>query len=63
MAELCGAAVRLDTGESNGEFSRYLSRCGLPVVDTVTRMSLRRPWALAAAPSAAVYAVATHATG
>jgi predicted N-acetyltransferase YhbS len=63
MAALRGAAVRLDTGESDGEFPRYLSRCGLPVVDTVTRMSLRRPWALAAAPGAAVYAVATHATG
>lgn len=63
MAALSGAAVRLDTGESEGEFSHYLSRCGLPAIETVTRMSLRRPWPLAASPGAAVYAVATHATG
>jgi GNAT superfamily N-acetyltransferase len=63
FAALAGSVVRLDTGDSEGEFSRYLSRCGLPVVDTVTRMSLRRPWPLAASPTAAVYAVATQATG
>lgn len=63
MAALAGAVVRLDTGDSEGEFSRYLTRCGLPTMETVTRMSLDRPWPLAASPEAAVYAVATHATG
>jgi GNAT superfamily N-acetyltransferase len=63
LAELAGVAVRIDTGESEGDLSQFLARSGMPVAQTVTRMSLVRPWPLAASPAAGVYAVATHATG
>jgi GNAT superfamily N-acetyltransferase len=63
LAALAGSVVRLDIGNVEDELSRLVSHCGLPVVDTVTRMSLRRPWPLAAAPGPALYALATHATG
>lgn len=36
--------LRLDTREKDGRFSDFLSRCGLPVYDTVTTMSLGRRW-------------------
>jgi GNAT superfamily N-acetyltransferase len=63
LAALAGVAVRLDTGDSDGELSQFLSRSGMQVTHTVTRMSLGRSWPLAASPAATVYAVATHATG
>ena len=63
VAPFAGAVVRVDTGYSEGEFSGFLSRCGLPVIETGIRMSLGRPWPLAASQTAAVYATATQATG
>jgi GNAT superfamily N-acetyltransferase len=43
-AEHAGRFLRLDTREKDGVFPEFLSRCGLPVFDTVTTMSLGRPW-------------------
>ncbi len=43
-AEHAGAFLRLDTREQGGTFSDFLSRCGLPVYDIVTTMSLGGPW-------------------
>jgi GNAT superfamily N-acetyltransferase len=63
LSSLAGAFVRIDAGDKEGEFSRYLTLCGLPAAETVTRMSLNRPWPLATSPDAAVYALVTHATG
>ncbi|WEX79167.1 GNAT family N-acetyltransferase [Sinorhizobium numidicum] len=44
VAEHAGSFLRLDTREKGGAFSDFLSRCGLPVYDTVTTMSRGRPW-------------------
>ncbi|MGO7540180.1 GNAT family N-acetyltransferase [Rhizobium ruizarguesonis] len=43
-AEHAGSFLRLDTREQGGTFSDFLSRCGLPVYDIVTTMSLGGPW-------------------
>ncbi|MCT7378121.1 GNAT family N-acetyltransferase [Chelativorans salis] len=63
IAARIGKFVRLDTGATTGTFTQFLTLSGLPVYDTVTRMSLGRQWPLAASPEAAVYALAAQATG
>ncbi|WP_434730201.1 GNAT family N-acetyltransferase [Rhizobium binae] len=42
--EHAGAFLRLDTREKGGTFADFLSRCGLPIFDIVTTMSLGYPW-------------------
>lgn len=39
-----GQFLRVDTRQSSGSFAAFLSRCGMPLVDTVTTMSLGRRW-------------------
>lgn len=39
-----GRFLRLDTRQKTGAFPEFLTRCGLPVYDTVTSMSLGRRW-------------------
>lgn len=67
VAEHAGSFLRLDTRERGGAFCNFLSRCGLPVYDTVTTMSLGRPW-LAVTKREALreprtYALASQALG
>lgn len=63
LAQNVGEFVRIDSAQQHAGFEQFLQLCGLPVRDTVTRMSLYRPWPFAAAPEAAVYGLAAHATG
>lgn len=59
--------LRLDTREKDGRFSEFLSRCGLPVYDTVTTMSLGRRWLAVRQGDAPreprTYALASHTLG
>jgi hypothetical protein len=63
VAAHAGTFLRIDTGQTEGDFARFVSLCGLPVDDTVTQMSLGRPWAPEAAQAPIVYALASHTTG
>jgi GNAT superfamily N-acetyltransferase len=44
VAEHAGRYLRIDTRRAEGAFPAFLARCGLPVYDTVTTMSLGRRW-------------------
>ncbi|WP_043748678.1 GNAT family N-acetyltransferase [Methylobacterium nodulans] len=44
VAAHAGRFLRLDTRQKTGPFAEFLMRSGLPVCDTVTTMSLGRPW-------------------
>ncbi|WP_436103624.1 GNAT family N-acetyltransferase [Pararhizobium sp. LjRoot238] len=44
VAEHAGRFLRLDTRQKEGSFAEFLSRCGMPVFDTVTTMSLGQRW-------------------
>lgn len=44
IAEHTGRFLRLDTRESGGPFFDFLTGCGFSIYDTVTTMSLGRPW-------------------
>lgn len=44
IAEHAGRFLRLDTRQRGGSFAEFLSRCGMPVFDTVTTMSLGQRW-------------------
>lgn len=66
VAEHAGRFLRLDTRQKDGRFAEFLSRCGMPVFDTVTTMSRGRRWVaedcgLARRPR--VYALASQALG
>jgi hypothetical protein len=63
MAAQHGRFVRIDVGAAGGRLTEVLDQCGLPVCDTVTRMSLGRPWRLSAGAAPAIHALASHATG
>lgn len=63
LAAQQGRFVRMDVGAASGRLTDLLDQCGLPVCDTVTRMSLGRPWRLSAGAEPAMYALASHATG
>lgn len=63
VAAHAGTFLRIDTGQTEGDFAHFVSLCGLPVYDTVTQMSLGRPWAPEAERTPAVYALASHTTG
>jgi GNAT superfamily N-acetyltransferase len=63
VATHAGTFLRIDTGQTVGDFARFVSLCGLPVDDTVTQMSLGRPWGPQAAQAHIVYALAGHTTG
>jgi hypothetical protein len=62
-----GRFLRLDTRQKQGAFATFLSRCGLPVYDTVTTMSLGRPWYAAGGPEPerrqTTYGLASQALG
>jgi GNAT superfamily N-acetyltransferase len=45
VARHAGSFLRIDTRQKEGAFADFLGRCGLPVYDTVTTMSLGRPYA------------------
>jgi GNAT superfamily N-acetyltransferase len=45
VAGHAGGFLRIDTRQKEGPFADFLGRCGLPVYDTVTTMSLGRPYA------------------
>jgi len=67
VAKHAGSFLRLDTREQGGAFSEFLSRCGLPVYDTVTTMSRGHPWLTAPGRQAPreprTYALVGHALG
>jgi GNAT superfamily N-acetyltransferase len=63
VAAHAGSFLRVDTGQTEGDFARFLSRCGLLIYDTVTRMLLGRPWTDEVAQAPVIYALATHSTG
>ncbi|OAP36358.1 GNAT family acetyltransferase [Sinorhizobium glycinis] len=65
VADHAGNFLRLDTRQKSGPFAEFLAQSGLPVYDTVTSMSLRRPWLPEEAGSEApiIYALATQALG
>ena len=44
VADHAGRFLRIDTRQKEGAFPAFLTRCGLPVYDTVTTMSLGRRW-------------------
>ncbi len=66
VAEHAGRFLRLDTRQKDGRFAEFLSRCGMPVFDTVTTMSLGQRW-VAEDPGPArrprIYALASQALG
>lgn len=67
VADCAGSFLRVDTRQEEGGFSRFLSGSGLRLYDTVTSMSLRRPWPVS--PARAVdggpitYALVSQAVG
>jgi len=67
VADHAGRFLRLDTRQKKGDFAEFLSRCGLPVHDTVTTMSFGRPWTVTAGnePKQAqtTYALTSQALG
>ncbi|SCW80047.1 Acetyltransferase (GNAT) domain-containing protein [Rhizobium mongolense subsp. loessense] len=44
VSQHAGRFLRLDTRQKDGAFAAFLSRCGMPVFDTVTTMSLGNGW-------------------
>lgn len=58
-----GTFARLDTGQADGAFARFLLISGLTTFDTVTRMSLGRAWSLSSQPPHSVYAIAAQTIG
>ena len=44
VVDHAGSFLRIDTRQQDGAFPQFLVQSGLPVYDTVTSMSLRRPW-------------------
>jgi GNAT superfamily N-acetyltransferase len=63
VAAHAGSFLRLDTWQTEGDFARFLSQCGLRVYDTVMRMWLSRPWTAEVAQAPGVYALASQSTG
>ena len=65
VADHAGTFLRLDTRQKSGAFADFLAQSGLPVYDTVTSMSLKRPWLAEEAGSEKpiIYALATQALG
>ncbi|WP_341486622.1 GNAT family N-acetyltransferase [Pararhizobium sp. A13] len=67
VAEHAGRFLRLDTRQKEGSFAEFLSRCGMPVFDTVTTMSLGQRWIPqdSAVPEdrPRIYALASQALG
>lgn len=65
VAQHVGTFLRIDTRQQDGDFAAFLTQCGLPVYDTLTTMSFRRPWlgriASSAATTPMTYALASHA--
>lgn len=63
IAEHTGQFLRIDIDQANGPIADFLDRSELPVRETVTRMSLGRPWPFARAGAPVQVALASHATG
>ncbi|PDT52770.1 MULTISPECIES: GNAT family N-acetyltransferase [Sinorhizobium] len=65
VADHAGAFLRIDTRQKSGSFAEFVAQCGLPVYDTVTSMSLRRPWLIdeAGGEKPIIYGLASHALG
>ncbi len=65
VAEHAGTFLRLDTRQKSGAFPEFLALSGLPVYDTVTSMSLRRPWLVEekGGETPIIYALASQALG
>jgi hypothetical protein len=58
-----GRFVRIDVGDAQGRLAEFAEQCGLSVAETVTRMSLGRPWPFSRGAAPTMYALASHATG
>jgi GNAT superfamily N-acetyltransferase len=58
-----GRFVRIDIGDANGALADLTEQCGLSVSETVTRMSLGKPWPFSRGATPSIYALASHATG
>ncbi|WEX74205.1 hypothetical protein PYH37_001594 [Sinorhizobium numidicum] len=65
VADHLGSFLRIDTRQKAGAFPEFLALSGLPVHDTVTSMSLRRPWLKGDRDGGRpiVYALASQALG
>ncbi|WP_027510265.1 GNAT family N-acetyltransferase [Rhizobium sullae] len=67
VSEHAGHFLRLDTRQKDGAFAAFLSRCGMPVFDTVTTMSLGKRWipedSLIPEARPMTYALASQALG
>ena len=58
-----GRFVRIDVGDANSPLAAFTEQCGLSVAETVTRMSLGKPWPFSRGATSSIYALASHATG
>ena len=63
VAAECGRFVRIDLGGATGRLAEFAEQSGLSVSETVTRMSLGKPWPLSMRAAPSIYALASHATG
>jgi GNAT superfamily N-acetyltransferase len=67
VTDHAGRFLRIDTRQATGAFPAFLTRCGMPVFDTVTTMSLGRRWVArerrTAQPAPITYALASQALG
>ena len=58
-----GRFLRIDVGHAEGRLPDFLEQCGLAVTEIVTRMSRGNRWPFSQEAAAAMYGLASHATG
>lgn len=63
IADSKNSFVRLDIRDGNGQLAEFAKLSGLQLSETVTRMSLGKPWPFSAGSSLKQWALASHATG
>jgi GNAT superfamily N-acetyltransferase len=65
VADHAGTFLRLDTRQKSGAFAEFVAQAGLPVYDTVTSMSLGRPWLVeeTGGETPIIYALVAQALG
>ncbi|PDT82401.1 GNAT family N-acetyltransferase [Sinorhizobium sp. BJ1] len=65
VVDHAGTFLRLDTRQKSGAFAEFVAQAGLPVYDTVTSMSLGRPWLVeeTGGETPIIYALVAQALG
>lgn len=63
ISELDGRFARIDLWDETGGLAAFAERCGLRVVQEVTRMSLGKPWPFSRDEGFCQFALASQATG